>query len=62
MLGDTGAIQEGKAAGALGLKVTDNPYRKALSVPEVYTDDRAYGRYVALALCWESGFIYGKKA
>jgi hypothetical protein len=58
--GDTGAVQEGKAA-ALMIGTTKfpdgrlvNPYARALKDPDL--NDEARGRYIELRNSWESGF------
>ena len=52
-IGDTGAIQEGKAAAMMGGAF--NPYRRYLQRHPQMKDDE-YGRMIELRNAWDSGF------
>ena len=52
--GDTGAIQEGKAAALMGSTI--NPYRRLLEQRGPQMKDDEYGRWIELRNAWDSGF------
>lgn len=57
MTGDTGAIQEGRAARVLGLTMTRNPYRQYLQSDKGRAEsDSLRARTIELANCWDSGW------
>ena len=62
MVGDNGAIQEGRAAARMIGTATFpdgrlvNPYARALLDPSISGNDGAHGRYRELRDAWESGF------